>query len=463
MKIKIILLLSTLCMLPVSLVHAGIEEATEEYIQKYKDIAIYEMKKYGIPASITLAQGLLESGTGTSRLATLGNNHFGIKCHEAWTGPTMKHTDDAVDECFRVYSDARQSYIDHSQFLISRPRYAFLFNLKTDDYKGWARGLKKAGYATNPRYAEMLISCIERNQLYVFDMDISPEQMQAYRSQLSELDLKELQTLQKQDSRIKTTTQVTIPTSKPTLINQPAGDVIFYNNRVKVIRLQNGETIQEVAKKMHLSVSQLRRYNDLKPKQEIPAGQLVYLGQKKKKHKQKNYLVLPNDDMWNISQMYGIRLNRLYEINLMRPGEEPISGTNLSLKKKLKQKPVIRSKNSKPETITIPLAQVENNLKNTNQTNTANDKTTLTSTEELSQSNASSEINLHPFNYEIGSQRTESISGNLPSDVIIHTVQDGDTLYNISKKYNVTIDEIKYWNKMTDNNIKLDQRLIILQ
>ena len=141
----------------------------EQYIQKFALYAVEEMEKYKIPASITLAQGLLETGGGQSRLAQQGNNHFGIKCKEDWTGKTMKHTDDAPNECFRVYDDPRESYEDHSKFLAFRKYYVNLFKLDMYDYKAWAHGLKKAGYATNPRYAYILIDKIERNKLYEFD------------------------------------------------------------------------------------------------------------------------------------------------------------------------------------------------------------------------------------------------------------------------------------------------------
>ena len=140
-----------------------------DYIEKYKSIAILEMKKYKIPASITIAQGLLESGMGLGRLAVKANNHFGIKCHKKWKGKKIYHDDDKKQECFRKYRNPSESYRDHSLFLVNRDRYSFLFNLKTKNYKGWAKGLKKAGYATDPKYPEKLISLIERFNLDKFD------------------------------------------------------------------------------------------------------------------------------------------------------------------------------------------------------------------------------------------------------------------------------------------------------
>ena len=144
----------------------------KEFIRKYKHIAIREMERTGIPASITLAQGILESGCGESELAVNANNHFGIKCHETWNGDTYTMDDDTRDECFRKYKNIEQSWIDHSDFLTSRPRYAGLFSIPTTDYKAWAKGLKAAGYATNPQYANMLIKIIEEEELYKFDRSI---------------------------------------------------------------------------------------------------------------------------------------------------------------------------------------------------------------------------------------------------------------------------------------------------
>jgi hypothetical protein len=140
-----------------------------EYLLRYKDIAVAHMEKYGIPASIKMAQGMLESDNGNSRLATNGHNHFGIKCKSDWTGGTIHHDDDAKNECFRRYSSAEESWVDHSEFLDKGARYQFLFDLDSADYKAWARGLKEAGYATNPRYPEMLIKIIEDNELYLLD------------------------------------------------------------------------------------------------------------------------------------------------------------------------------------------------------------------------------------------------------------------------------------------------------
>ncbi|MEQ3661540.1 MAG: glucosaminidase domain-containing protein, partial [Flavobacterium sp.] len=142
------------------------------YIDSFKEVAKFNMKEHGIPASITLAQGVLESGAGKGRLSTIANNHFGIKCHTGWTGESVSHDDDAAQECFRKYSDPSESYKDHSLFLTSRSRYNSLFKLDKGDYKSWAKGLKAAGYATDPKYPDKLIGIIERYQLYEYDNEV---------------------------------------------------------------------------------------------------------------------------------------------------------------------------------------------------------------------------------------------------------------------------------------------------
>ena len=153
---------------------------TEDYVKFYSNIAMDEMIQFGIPASITLAQGILESGAGKGRLAVQANNHFGIKCHD-WNGKKIYHDDDEEQECFRKYDNPEYSYRDHSLFLTNRGRYSFLFDLKKDDYKQWAKGLKKAGYATDPKYPQKLIDLIQRYQLYKFDNIVLKKKNKPYK------------------------------------------------------------------------------------------------------------------------------------------------------------------------------------------------------------------------------------------------------------------------------------------
>jgi LysM repeat protein len=290
----------------------------QDYIQQFSSIAITEMKRVGIPASITLAQGMLESDNGNSSLAREANNHFGIKCHKDWDGGTYYHNDDKPNECFRKYKDANQSFVDHSEFLCKHQRYAFLFDYGTTDFKKWAHGLKKAGYATNKSYAEMLIRIIEENNLDRFD-----------------------------DGSYKKERPVTMRNTKmvddlDNIEIDPFGNDIQNENRINFIVVREGDTFESVAQRYYVRPWQLYKYNELGKDAKIVAGQRLYLQPKRRKAdiKYKFHTVQPGENMWSISQIYGIKLKRLYRMNAMIPGTEPETGYSLSLRKKIRKKPV---------------------------------------------------------------------------------------------------------------------------
>ncbi len=250
-----------------------------QYIDKYKDLAVSQMKKYGIPASITLAQGLLESDAGRSMLAVEGNNHFGIKCHTDWTGKKMYHDDDRRDDCFRVYRNVEGSFEDHSLFLTTHSRYAFLFDLKTTDYVGWARGLKKAGYATNPAYAEKLIEIIERYNLDMYD----------------------------KGGKFKKENATAVG-----FAHQP-----YISNNLLYVRIGDGESLKEIAKEFDMTRMRLRRYNEINREYLPEPGSVIYLERKKgKADKQyQHHTVQSGESLWSISQLYGVRLKALMRRN----------------------------------------------------------------------------------------------------------------------------------------------------
>ena len=256
-------------------------QAYEDYIKKYRKIAVEEMERYHIPASITLAQGLLESGAGRSTLARKSNNHFGIKCGSRWEGRTVRHDDDARNECFRAYKHPRDSYEDHSKFLRTGARYAFLFRLKITDYKGWARGLKKAGYATDPRYADRLIDIIE-----LYDLD-------------------------KYDRKggLKWAEEFPDP-------HQP-----YLANELLYIVARRGDTFESLSKEMGINKKKIRKYNELPKDYKFQGGEIVYLEKKRSRATKDHicYTVRPGDSMYSISQKFGVRLSRLYKMNNMKP------------------------------------------------------------------------------------------------------------------------------------------------
>jgi len=290
----------------------------DEYIQIYKDIAINEMALYGIPASITLAQGILESGHGNSALTREANNHFGIKCHTGWKGKKYHMDDDAENECFRVYDDAAQSFRDHSLFLKNRLRYQFLFDFKKDDYKAWAKGLKKAGYATNPRYPQLLIKIIEDHQLYRFD-SMKPNEKPIYVTNDSDDEKAFVPQDRKKYKFVE---------------NAANGRKVFENNGVKFIYAKKDDNFLKIAVDFNIYAYQVYKNNDLDKDDQLVEGQMVYLERKKRKGSSKYHKVAKNESMHAISQKYGIRLKQLYRKNRMPEGSQAVPGEQLYLQKR---------------------------------------------------------------------------------------------------------------------------------
>lgn len=295
---------SILFLLPFLLVITGAAQvpsnkiSREEYIDIYKDIAITEMNSFRIPASITLAQGILESANGNSTLAKKANNHFGIKCHKGWNGKTYHMDDDAKDECFRKYSDPYESFKDHSIFLSTRDRYAFLFSLEITDYKGWSHGLKKAGYATNPKYPQLLIKIIEDYNLDQYD---NPD-FSGYAKNNSKKDKRNYSN--EDDFNV---------------IMIGAGNrEIFKNNGKKFIYARKGDTFYSIAQDFNIYTWQVYKYNDLKKKDQLAEGQMVYLEKKKSKGNKASHTVSPGETLLDIAQKYGIRLTKLCKYNSLK-------------------------------------------------------------------------------------------------------------------------------------------------
>lgn len=287
-----------------------------DYIDAYKEIAMEEMQKTGIPASIKLGQGILESGFGNSDLAMVANNHFGIKCH-GWTGRTFYKDDDHVNECFRAYDDPRQSFRDHSEFLTGRPRYASLFELDILDYKGWARGLSKAGYATNPRYPQLLIGVIERNRLYEFDQQVvSGGDFLAHRRSNSSVRGGESSSGN--------------PGSDFSSVG--LGRNVMENNRIRYVLAKQGDTPQSIARDTGIWEWEIYRYNELEKSDILKEGQIVYLQPKRRNTKQNWHVVQEGETMYEISQKYGLKLNVLHRRNSIPVGAEPEPGIRLKLR-----------------------------------------------------------------------------------------------------------------------------------
>ena len=251
----------------------GQEISRKEYIEKYSSLAVKQMHQYKIPASITLAQGILESNNGNSRLATKANNHFGIKCH-GWEGKKIFADDDKKNECFRNYKNVLESFVDHSLFLNKYSRYEFLFDYKITDYKSWAKGLKKAGYATNNKYPELLIKIIEENKLYQFDRE-------------------------KIDKNLISGKR----------------NIYMHPNKIKYVISKNQETYKTIAKSLNIKLKQILKYNDDNNQSVLNVGTKVFIQPKRNRSKQRIHVVNNGEDLRTISQTYGVKMKSLKKRN----------------------------------------------------------------------------------------------------------------------------------------------------
>ena len=300
-RFRVILFIAAVSLVSVScsvtrrgvIVRSGTGDPYSYYIAKYAELAVKHMNKYGIPASITLAQGLLESDAGRSSLASRCNNHFGIKCHNDWRGKTMLVDDDRRNECFRCYNNAEDSFEDHSLFLVNGARYRSLFSLGSRDYKGWARGLKAAGYATNPNYADKLIEIVERYGLDRYD-----------------------------DRSSRRLAKGAVPHRQ------------YEVNGVKCVQLGQGETLRDIAREFGMSLSLLRRFNDVDRSFTPPAGSNVFLERKKNRASVENrvYTVKNDDSLWSISQTFGVKMDHLAGRNRITSSNPLSVGMTLKLR-----------------------------------------------------------------------------------------------------------------------------------
>ena len=305
-------------------------ELVRNYISTYKDIAIIEMQRTGVPASITLAQGIHESTAGTSTLVMQSNNHFGIKCKANWAGESVKHDDDARGECFRKYPSSGDSYKDHSDFLKNSKRYASLFTLDVTDYEGWANGLKKAGYATNPKYPVVLIKLIEDYQLQDYTLIALGKTPVNNNVMVNQPDEKDIQAIAVVTPAIKTEQVATVKEiERPTY---PEGEFKIYET--KVIYAKKGTSFLAIAKQYDIDLSRLFEFNDMPKMEAMDKDQLIYLQRKRKTGNNDFHIVQPGESLHDIAQLQAIRLESLIEYNWLKKDEMPAIGEQLSLKKK---------------------------------------------------------------------------------------------------------------------------------
>lgn len=394
------------------------QKATREsYVVKYYKMAIREMNLYKIPASITLAQGIIETNNGTSRLAVEGNNHFGIKCQKVWTGPTMTHDDDEKGECFRVYASADESYRDHSLFLTTRERYKRLFSYDIKDYKSWAYGLKEAGYATNPSYPQMLIKHIEELKLYEYDFFGTVE---------GEVDTP------KKENTLKP--KLVIDSGKaPVEVSLKA--VLDPNAKTYLSRVvvDDNFSIEQVAAEKGFTRRELMIFNECEGEQNLTKGQNFFLQRKEIKSHIAVHEAKFGESIYDISQIYGVKQESIRKFNKLENWEQPQAGEAVFLNS-------VRNTYMKTRTYyelqkereKLQREKIENDLRNT----------------------------IKPQKIYIQSPKDSSAVSDAPK-TIIHIVKAKETIFSLAKKYGCTPAEINKWNNLDDAPLQLGQKLTI--
>jgi len=420
------------------LAFSGISQDRHEYIERFKDVAIVEMHRTGIPASIKLAQGILESNAGASMLAERANNHFGIKCGSAWKGKTMLRKDDdrnaqgkLVKSCFRSFGSAEESYVAHSDFLRDpnkRYRYGFLFSLASDDYRGWAHGLKKAGYATNPSYPKLLIKIIEQYELFEIDMEALGM-------------IAEIIDMENEDSEIGKKSGESRKSKGSKEIVRASRDrrsyPLKYLNSVKTVTAYGGDSPITIAEKVGISAKKIVKYNESigSEYETFERGQQVYLQPKRSKYKgtQAYHIVKQGETMLEISDRYGIKVAKLYTKNRMPPGLQPASGQRIYLKKKNKGTVKIIS-HARPANM---------------------DPGTVNSDEILDILAPNSSIS-SKYGRDKSHVKEQVIS---MVNKAMYTVQPNDTLYRIARKYGIELATLRKINNLAGDNIHPGQKL----
>jgi len=439
----------------------------DQYVQLYKDIAIAEMQRVGIPASIKLGQAILESSGGKSELATKANNHFGIKCGGGWNGKSFYKVDDerhangeAKESCFRKYEDPEDSFFDHSD-IICNPKKAYiyggLFALEKNDYRAWARGLQAAGYATDPGYADKLIQLIERNQLYIYDDQALAGKIEPS-SPVSPTPTK---------SKEKNKEKVEDKSSSGAV----ASNRIVRKNDLKLVLTKQGETIDEIARLYQIKVNRIVDYNEAQymPGRPLPVNTKIYLQKKRSKWRgrSRQHYVRSNQTMFEISQEYGIQLEKLLERNRLQPGDEPMEGERIALKGKPKSSAPIRLRNQnrpgdvlgEEELFVIGDPPVVTPIPE----RPAVVVTTPTTTPVPVPTSPVPTTPTVPTTPVVKEPTSVPPSPPAPTESSLnyHTVVKGDTLFNVSKRYGVTIASLKALNGLTTDSIQIGQRLRI--
>jgi len=417
------------CLLSVRLLYAQAgDDARQQYIDQYSWLAVQEMERSGIPASIKLGQALLESRWGTSELAQQANNHFGIKCGGRWNGESYYKEDDdyvqgeLVPSCFRAYTSVQESFVAHSDFLMLNARYADLFTLQPRDYQAWARGLKQAGYATARQYHQHLINLIEELGLHKYDYMSSADFRYLARNQ-------EAEKPQPPVSRPR-------PGISAMLTPPPRTLEVLVNNDVKYVISRKGVTLEDLSNQLHIPVRWLLSYNPNieEARQPLADGLWVYIQPRRKNYRgrQRWHEVVPGDDMFGISQRYGISLRQLYERNQLLPGTEPAVGAQIKIRGwQVNTAPAMR-----------PTKRVEQ------QAGSLPDNEWVLPKVTSDRSPGYTQVVLEQVAKPVEPEQTQVSSG-----AVFHRVAIGDDLVKIARKYNQTVEQLRQWNNLSERAV----------
>ncbi|RYY86965.1 MAG: LysM peptidoglycan-binding domain-containing protein [Chitinophagaceae bacterium] len=374
--------------------------AVRQYIERYRDIAIAEEIRTGVPASITLAQGIHESSAGKSDLVTRSNNHFGIKCKTEWTGPRVYHDDDARGECFRSYEAPEQSYRDHSDFLKNRSPYRALFQLEPTDYEGWAHGLKKAGYATNPKYPQILIKIIRDYNLQEYTL------IALGRKARPDADVASNNSTNSNDAQFASTVSSDATVAPAPAPRYPAG--IFRINETPVIHVPKGTSFVALAQQQNVALNFLFEFNDLKPIDVADRDMLIFLQRKKRSGSSDLHVAQEGETLWEVAQREGVRVDALLDYNGLSYNRAFVAGELIALS----------GRASKPEFVQAPKDAVA--------ATESNDKV-----------------------------------GDAAAAYILHKVRPKETLFSLAKKYGVRVEDIQQWNNLPSASLKVGQEVRI--
>ena len=343
---KLIVAFSVLFLLHADVFSQSGNTLPQQYIEKYKELAINEMIRTGVPAAITLAQGILESGSGQSDLALRSNNHFGIKCKSDWTGDKVYHDDDEANECFRSYPTVEDSYRDHSDFLKNRPNYAFLFTIPPTDYAGWCKGLKKAGYATSPVYPKLLMDVIDKYNLQDYTLLAlqriqGNDQNESVQNETNNTPVVSINTIDDvtetpviNDPNNNIEKNIDIKTSQPVVENNatlqyPSG--VFAINECKVIYVNAGSSLFAVSAQQNIDYAKLLAYNELSSGDILENGKLIYLEKKPKKSNKKFHIISGTESLIDVSQSEGVQLQSILAYNNLMSNQQIQAGTKILL------------------------------------------------------------------------------------------------------------------------------------